>query len=288
MIRFFVLAYGAEFSDLYLRSALFSLTQPNNKIPNAIVSVHSDIASMSAVAGPSEQLGEVEPHFITPQDDPNDTQRDAFIEEIKRCVEQSATMVVVSPDNYWGNGSLPNSLAILGEQDVCLGIPHMRVDKDKFLSECPTHYGINNEELVSLSMKTIHPSWANCDPSDEKTNTFFTGISMSRITKDLYAVTHLLPTCFVCRFNASDYGYFAERRHVKGLFDHHWPEKLAREGRLRVVGSSDAAFIAELTPAGTHNAQTTPSNPKNESEFHRTAPHIEANRTLVSIWRASI
>lgn len=284
MVRFFVLAYGEEFAELYIRCALRSLSQPGNRVRGAIVSVYSDEHSIDAVAAASEQIGAVERHMIVPQEDANDTQRDAFIEEIKICVQTNATMVVVSPDNFWGNGSLQNVLAFMGDQDVCVGIPHMRVTKKSFLHELPD-WEISNSELVSLSMLTMHPSWKECDVSGERVNTFYAGISMNRISTELYAVTHLMPTCFVCRFNAADYSFFAERKGARGLFDHHWPASLVRSGRYRVIGSSDAAFIAELTPAETHNTPLAPLNPKNRAEFHRTAPHIETNTAFVSIWR---
>ncbi|WP_460993952.1 hypothetical protein, partial [Staphylococcus aureus] len=105
---------------------------------------------------------------------------------------------------------------------------------------------------------------------------------MRQIEPNLYAVTHLLPTCFVCRFNAADFGFFSTYIHARGIFDHFWPIKLGESGRYRCVGSSDACFIAELTPEETHSTPVFEQNTKNPTEFYRTASNIEANRQFVS------
>ncbi len=284
MIRFFVLAYGEEFVNLYEKIALRSLLQSENRINDAIVSIYSDGASLNRLADLSQPLGLVEGTVIVPQSDSNDTQREAFIREIKLCVEQKSTMVVVSPDNFWGNGSLRNGLNILAHQNACLAIPHIRVDQAKFLEALPTGE-VSNDQLMKLSMETIHGSWLAADATQEKTNSYFTGISIARITENLFAVTHLQPTCFICNFTAEDYEFFVMHPTGRALFDQYWPSELVKSGRYRVIGSSDAAFIAELTPSDSHHTNLTMRDPRNHSRFVETKFHTEANRNVVSIWR---
>ena len=98
-------------------------------------------------------------------------------------------------------------------------------------------------------------------------------------------VGHLQPTVFLARQNARDYGFFAARPNARGLWDHHWPEILAQDGRLRIIGSSDAFFVAELTDAATHNTELRPVDPKKPDAFFREGEHIRLARTVVSVWR---
>lgn len=290
-LRFFVICYGNAHADLYERIAVRSLTQTRNRaaIPSgAVVALYSDAATMPRVSQVSERLGTVEPHVMALSENHYDTQNRAFIEEVGNCVREDATLVIVNPDCFWGDGSLANLLAIAGEQNVCIASPHVRVDADAFckeglLSVAPERV-IDNPSLVSLAMKTLHQSWIDADVSKPRANSFATGIGI-RSANGLHVVHHLQPTVFLARLNARDYGFFAERPQARGLWDHVWPEILVAENRQRIVASSDAVFIAELTNSDTHNTELYPVDPKKPDAFFRDAPHISANRGVVSIWR---
>ncbi len=289
-LRFFVICYGDKHADLYERIAVRSLTQTRNKaaIPEgAVVSLYSDEATMPRVSAISERLGTVEPHVMALSENHYDTQNLAFIEEVGRCVREDATLIIVNPDNFWGDGSLGNLLAIAGEQNVCIASPHVRVDRDKFLGEISGEPGwqFENWLLVRLAMRTLHQSWIDADVSRPSANTYYTGIALKEIAPGLHAVTHLQPTVFCARLNARDYGFFAERKGARGLWDHFWPEILAAEGRHRVVASSDAVFIAELTDSNTHNTELRKVDPKKPDNFFRDGAHIAMNRNVVGIWR---
>ena len=313
-LRFFVIAYGEYYVGLYERIAVRSLTQTKNKaaIPiDAIVSVYSDAEFMPRVAAISERLGIVEPHVLPLSENAYDTQNRAFIEEVGRCVREDAALVIVNPDCFWGDGSLANLLAIAGEQNVCVASPHVRVDRDKFLSllgwsvtrdelrpgltiddvtaihvfKGGDPIDVPNPDLVTLAMQTLHQSWIDADVSKERSNTYHTGIAIRRIGNGLHAVSHLQPTVFFARLNARDYGFFAEHPQARGLWDHAWPATLIEQNRYRVVASSDAVFIAELTDAVTHNTELRIVDPKKPDDFFRDAPHITANRNIVGIWR---
>jgi hypothetical protein len=286
-LRFFVICYGTAHADLYERIAVRSLTQTRNKAaipPGAVVSVYSDAESMWRVAAISACLGAVEPHVLPLSENTYDTQNCAFIEEVGRCVREDAALVIVNPDCFWGDGSLANLLAIAGEQNVCVASPHVRVDRDKFLAAVSASE-LDNQSLVSLAMRTLHQSWIDADVSKERANTYHTGIAIRRIGIQLHAVSHLQPTVFFARLNARDYGFFAEHPQARGLWDHAWPATLIEQNRYRVVASSDAVFIAELTDATTHNTELRTVDPKKPDDFFRDAPHISANRNIVGIWR---
>lgn len=198
-------------------------------------------------------------------------------------MQEDAALIIVNPDNFWGDGSLANLLAIAAEQDICIASPHVRVDRDRFLEQLPSG-DIDNPGLVSLAMRTLHQSWLDADVTAEKTNSYYTGIGI-RSAWPMHYVSHLQPTVFYAKINARDYGFFAEHPNARGLWDHAWPEILVASNRQRVVASSDAIFIAELTDSATHNTDLRAVNPKKPDEFFRDASHISANRMVVGVWR---
>lgn len=291
-LRFCIICYGEEHVDLLEQVAVRSLTQPRNgaAIPaDAVAVVYSDAASIDRVAACASRLGRVEPHVIALTGDHYIDQVGAFVEEIGNCVRADAGMVMVSPDCFWGDGSLANLLFVAGEQNVCIASPHVRVDRDRILDELRTDPGAvyTNPALVSLAMRTLHPSWCDADTMQDEANSFHTGIGM-RSAWPLHFVHHLQPTVFYARPTARDYGFFAERKEIRGLWDHYWPSVLVADQRLRVVASSDAIFIAELTDAGTHNMPKQKIDRVRPDAFHRDAPHIAANRGIVAVWRENV
>jgi hypothetical protein len=303
-LRICVVCYGDEHASLYEQVAVRSLLQTRNRaaIPaGTIVAVYSDATTMDRVATASEPLGIVERHIVAIPTDPNahySVQTNAFVDEIGIAVRTDATMLMLGPDNFWGDGSLGNLLAIAGETQACFAVPHVRVDQAVFLAglaqpinadvkaRLDDPIDIPNPRLASLAFVAMHPSWRDADLTKPDANSFITGIGWRDLGNGLYAIHHLQPTVFLARPNARDYGFFAERRHVLGIWDHFWPEILAQEGRLRTIASSDAVCIVELTKASTHNTELRKLDPKKPDDFHRTGAHISMNRNVVAIWRA--
>lgn len=306
-LRICVVCYGAEHAALYEQVAVRSLLQTRNRAaipPGTVVALYSDAATMARVAKASEALGQVEQHIVAVPNDPNAhylIQTHAFVDEIGLSVRTDATMLMLGPDNFWGDGSLGNLLAIAAETQACFAVPHVRVDQDRFRNELgwttfvqiglphertEQFVPIPNDALVQAAMRTLHPSWRDADLSKPEANSYLTGIGWRDLGGGLYAIHHLQPTVFLARPTARDYGFFAERRNVLGIWDHFWPEILAQEGRLRTIASSDAVCIVELTKPSTHNTELRRLDPKKPDDFHRTAAHISMNRNVVAIWRA--
>lgn len=284
MIRFLVICYGQDFSWLLENVAVKSLLQPRNKsvIPSdSVVALYTDDDRNASIASP---LGRVEQNPIEGTE-PAVIWQNIIVREIALCIEQAATLIVVSPENYWGDGSLENLLAVAGDQNVCVAAPHPRVDKNKFLEVLPSQ--ASNAELVKRSMANLHPSWVNSNIELDQVGSGYSGVSWKTISPGMYAVSHLMPNCWLARFVLDDLRYF---RNVisggsKGLWDHFWPERLAVTGRQRVIGSSDAFFVAELTPAESHNVPMHAVSPSDYTVFHRSSGQITAMRNVVSIWR---
>lgn len=313
-LRICVVCYGDEHAALYEQVAVRSLLQTRNRaaIPaGTIVAVYSDTATIDRVAKASEPLGVVERHVVAIPTDPNahySVQTNAFVDEVGIAVRTDATMLMLGPDNFWGDGSLGNLLAIAAETNACFAVPHVRVDQDRFLPVIDGNLGlragdpvavdgtgayyallrtITNDWLVKCAIMSLHSSWRDANLSKPEANSYLTGIGWLDLGNGLYAIHHLQPTVFLARPNARDYGFFAERRHILGIWDHVWPGILAQDGRLRNIASSDAVCIVELTKASTHNTELRKLDPKKPDDFHRTAAHISLNRNTVAIWRAA-
>ncbi len=279
--------------------AVRSFLQTRNRaaIPSGtVVALYSDAQTMDRVAKASEALGQVEQHVVAVPEGPNGhytLQTQAFVDEVGISVRTDSTMLMLGPDNFWGDGSLGNLLAIAAETQACFAVPHVRVDQDLFvrLLNEPASGEFTNSGLVDTAVRILHPSWRDADLTwsslGPQVNSYFTGIGWRDLGNGLYAIHHLQPTVFLARPTARDYGFFSERRHVLGIWDHFWPEILAQEGRLRTVASSDAVCIVELTKATTHNTELRKLDPKKPDDFHRRASHIEMSRNVVAIWRAA-
>lgn len=292
-LRLFVVVWG-EFLDLFESVTVPSLLQPKNfaalRAHDTTVSVYSDVASLPRAAAIARRLGPVEGRVIVTDGDPTSAQSRAIANEVALCAKTGATCLMVCPDNFWGDGSVSGLLGILGDADgLCVAVPHPRVDRDEFLRRAVGGEVLDNAALVSRALDCLHPSWVQADERLPETTSGLAGVSWKEIGTGLYAVTHLLPTVFAARFNSDDVGVFqrAVKADVSGIYDHAWPEMLVNSQRYRVIGSSDAAFIVELTGPDTHNVPLNPNNPKIPAQYHRDAPHIRANRNLAAIWRAS-
>ena len=292
-LRICGICYGDEHAALYEQVAVRSLLQTRNRAaipPGTIVVVYSDAATVDRIAKASEPLGIVERHVITVSADQNahySVQTNAFVDEVGIAVKTDATMLMLGPDNFWGDGSLGNLLTIAAETNACFAVPHVRVEQEEFLRLTHDQLGVPNSVLVGFAMASLHPSWRDANLSKPEANSFLTGIGWRKVSNGLYAIHHLQPTVFLARPSARDYGYFAERRHVMGIWDHFWPDILAQEGRLRTIASSDAVCIVELTKAATHNTELRPLDQKKPDAFHRIGSHISMNRNVVAIWRAA-
>jgi hypothetical protein len=99
----------------------------------------------------------------------------------------------------------------------------------------------------------------------------------------LYAVQHRIPTAYLARPVAADVAYFKQETDL-GVWDHRWPEILVEAQRQRVVGSSDGAFVIELTPPAVNN----PPLKRHDGavdDYRGQLRHHAVNRNMLAIWR---
>jgi hypothetical protein len=171
-------------------------------------------------------------------------------EQIHWSIKNNSKMLFAPPDTLFGDGTIANLARIGVPLHSCVAFPHPRVhpgildDVDELIA---TRGQITNSKLVTLAMKHAHKSWSFGEIGHESNNSFIGGISWKRLDDGLWAVSHKLPTCYLADFTHPDFDFFWSQVSFGG-WDHRWPaENLIRQGRQRLVGSSDACFAVEIT-----------------------------------------
>lgn len=198
-------------------------------------------------------------------------------EQVRECV--GGGLLTANPDNVFGDGTIGTLVKLASEDEgLCISIPHPRVEAENFpsLSE-PT----SNAQLVGHAMKTLHQGWASANMAHGLMTTYFGGVMWRDLGNNLYAVSCRLPSAFLVRPLKGD----ADLLVNPGDWDHTWPTKLVDQQRHRIVGSSDAAFVVELTPKDKRHVKLRPrSTPKDE--YRLNLLHHRVNRNTISFWRA--
>ncbi len=247
-----------------------------------IVTKEEDIPRVKAI---SDRLG-LSTVFYTDGDLsvlPNEVLQRELFSHMQRCFSNKEAMILAPPDSMFGDGSIPSIIAVGSRKGICVAVPHVRVTP-RILAETDAHR--SNASLVEASWRHLHRTWLEADATRELTNTYGGGVSWHKIGPNIFAVTHMLPTVYYANFIETDILWWGALKAV-GAWDHHWPSKLVAEKRQRVIGSSDAAFIAEVTPEFANIPGCTPSDPEEPDNFWGgKAAHPIFNRNHVAIFRA--
>lgn len=175
-----------------------------------------------------------------------------FREQIQFSLQNKSKLLLCPPDTIFGDGTIPNLLALGVNAGAVVAIHHSRCLPDvieDFESRCATRGALTNPQLVTMAMSYAHKSWEYAEAGHERNNSFIGGIAWNKLGIGLYSVTHRLPTPYLMDFEISDWDYWWGTVSF-GALDHSWPgDRLVRQERLRVCGSSDACFVTEITDA---------------------------------------
>lgn len=205
-----------------------------------------------------------------------------LLETIQDCIDSNESMLMATPDFIYADGTVTAFKNIAFEPGSCAAIAHMRVLPGilKHLRLLP------NEELMNIAYDFAHRSWA-----ESPVNLYQGGVDRIEIAPHLTAVRHYMPSPFFVNFLPEDLDHFQEihegRKPGFGLWDHVWPTHLLNKGRLRFIGSSDAAMMIEVTD---HSKNVPPidfSHTLESSGFFRKHFHNEIQKQFVSIFRSS-
>ncbi len=295
-LRIYTAVWGEKYLDLFEKTIIRSFKWPKNyeALTNERVtwSLHTNKKDQARLIQLCKRVG-VNNFEVTELDETSDPDigrvlLNHFNDEIKRCLEANARLLIAPPDSIFGDGTL-RSLFINGAQEhVCVAVPHPRVIPSIF--EYPSRLAeslresLSNAELVTETWNHLHRTWSEAEVGYEKINSYVGGVSWKKIAKGLYSVQHRLPTNYLLHFRPDDLQFF-QGQIVFGAIDHLWPSKLISEQRERVIGSSDVAFICEVTDP---NQNIPPSYPYVKTEpdkFWRNAPHNQFFRQVQIVFR---
>lgn len=215
----------------------------------------------------------------------------AFVNELSRALTYNGQILITPPDTIWGDGSVPNLIEIGQHRDSVVFAAHVRVLPEilnliNFSAQ--NRFGpepVSNAKLVGLAMKHLHKTWEQSQFGLEQINSYIGGVLWRYLDENLYAVTHRLPTPYLINPTPEDITYFNAQIHF-GVLDHSWPAAcLIETERQRYVGSSDCAFMVELTDAEANIPPTSFYREDEPDQFWRNSAHNKINRMFTVIFR---
>lgn len=213
-----------------------------------------------------------------------------FKNEIRRCIDTNSRLLLAPPDSIFGDGTIPSLLRLGSQEGVCIAVPHPRVVPTIF--EYPSRFceslkeTLTNAELVTETFNNLHRTWSEAELGFDKINSYVGGVCWKKITSGVFSVQHRLPTNYLLHFIPSDLQFF-EQQICFGSIDHLWPSKLIKEERERVAGSSDLAFICEVTEPHQNVPPSYPYMKKEADRFWRNADHNKFFRQVNVVFRGA-
>lgn len=213
-----------------------------------------------------------------------------LIKSIRRCIDTESQMLIAPPDTIFGGDSIPNILQAGEDPGSVVFVAHMRV-VPSILGEIDER-GKSNWVLCDTALRFAHRSWVEAEAGKERSNSFVGGIYWQRRPNGVIAVRHRLPTPYLINWQSKDYDWFArptpqgEWPAVMGEIDHAWPGAwLFQEERARVIGSSDDAFICEVTDPESNVPPLMNYSKDEPDKFWRGAFHNKINRAFQITFR---
>lgn len=287
--RMLTLVWGQPYIDWFERACVQSLEKPQNlsalQEGVSVWDISTRPEDKSVVKDIATRLNIPIEFHLDPMGTPDQhgeiLQRE-LISAMKRCQPSDEALLLIPPDSIFGDGTI-RTLCVLGQpRHVCIAVPHVRV-KPSILN-IPWRAN-SNANLVAATWQNLHRTWIECDTSRKMTNTYAGGCCWTKISDGLYGVSHRLPTTYYARFNDTDLIWWDAQVKIN-VWDHAWPSKTVAETRHRLVSSSDAAFIAEVTPDFSNIPPCTPCDPEEPDKYWGRAAHHMFNRNSISIFRA--
>ncbi len=169
-----------------------------------------------------------------------------MIHILNECIQKNALLLIAQPDLVFSDGSVSNLVKLSDGKGVSISVAHPRVSIDKLKKNDVDILSLSKN--VTLMVKTAldyaHDTLLYADEAIDVNNTM-SGIATRKLPSGL-AVIHNLPAVYLCSPIQDDLTFFL-RRPDFNIIDKAWPHLLFRQSRLKVIGSSDIAFLIELT-----------------------------------------
>ena len=211
-----------------------------------------------------------------------------LLKTIPECIAYKQSMLMSTPDFIWADGSIQNmwdeSYPNEG-QSLCVSIAHMRV-LPAFIADFMSPEAT---EMIVRGLKFAHDSWAHSHAILNPNGIWHSGMCWRRVPGHrLITVQHQMPSPFLVNFTESDLTEFSRWKGVTppafGEWDHNWPSKLLAEGRLRYIGSSDVAFMVEITESDKNAPPLEPARIPHD-QFFRVEPSVKTQKQFISTFR---
>lgn len=278
-VRLSTLVFGDRFFELF-RKSVRSIGWPRNRsvLDGAVWSIHTDREEEARRV--VEPLGlEVEINPI-PSGGIGVALMKSLILDLDKCLGGDA-LLTAQPDTIFGEGTIKTLVDLGSEGMNAISVSHPRVVAGTFpeLAE-PT----SNARLVGLAFQHLHHGWQLANMRADENNCYKGGVCWREIDKDLYAVTVRIPTTYFVRPRESDIDCLKSCK--EGGWDHVWPAMLVEQQRHRLIGSSDAAFMVELTEARRNGALSRAARIDEPDAYKFNLEHHKTNRNSMVIWRA--
>lgn len=286
-LHIFTCVWGAKHIELFENACAKSLSWPLNKA--ALEGATWNIHTRGSDNFPIEKLREQFPRLTIKtsqisvmQNFKNDGMDigsnilNSLLLQIDECLREGSRLLIAPPDTVFAEGTVGNLLALSAEPGTCVSVAHPRV-----LPSClPLPAPLSSTELVSLAVSHGHKCWTGAEIGHPEQNSFIGGIAWRKLAGECWAVQHRLPTVYLAQFIESDRDFF-KRQITFGAWDHVWPQELYPQQRIRHVGSSDVAFVCEVTDP---DANVPPPGAKADA-YWESLLHHNINRQFLTIYR---
>ena len=309
-LRVLTCVWGAHHTDLFLNGTIKSLSWPKNKLALdgctwEIITRQFDAARIQSIvedvfpnvkfeikvvpATIKMAIGEIDSEKL----DHSNIILMYLQQAIKTCLDNGAQFLLAPPDTVFSEGAV-SGLRLMGKgAGTVVAVPHPRVLMG-LLEDLKKP--LDSAHMVDAAFKKhLHQSWANAEIGHAQQNSLVGGVSWQKLSNEKYepltiAVQHRSPhTVHLINFLPEDYAYFINQPSF-GSYDHGWPgERHIRQERWRSVGSSDAAFIVEITEKDKNIPPWTPQHQEivaqTSDAFYRDQLHNVTERLFVHVFR---
>lgn len=302
----FTMMYGDSYIELFKRACFKSLNYPRNKAAlkdktwviytkkehfDQLIDLFKDTSFRLELAPIEESMRVAGCGFVkTSQCDGGVILLNGLRNQIAHCIQHKSKILLAPPDTIFGDGTVSNILALGQDDGVCVGVAHARVHPtvlDQIEYVGAVSGAPSNASLVSLLKEHAHASWEFAEIGHKNNNSYIGGIAWRRLGDNLYSVQHRLPTPYLLGFNNTDWDYWWGTVSF-GALDHSWPgDRLYRQERFRLVGSSDACMILEITDKDKNVPPIVNNEQSTGDAYWGDRVHHSVNRLFNVIWRGN-
>lgn len=197
---------------------------------------------------------------------------------ISKAIKLNAIVFMAAPDIIYGKNSMYNAVKLAeGKPKTCIAFPHLRIIDNDFKNKTPT-----NREVVQMVFDNPHQAFTSAFDDNDDNGTYQGGLSIRKIDDKNYCMIVNLPTVHVAQFNQQDQ-VFWDNNTCMGNWDRGWLYQIFLTDRLKVIGSSDIAFGAEIT-SEFKNTCPLYANSLNNDKFHNSMAHnVALNKFYCSL-----